>query len=56
MTRLLTALLVALLISGCAHKELKAPCKNIAAFNAGDVPCDRREPLNGDLPLSLYER
>ena len=56
MIRLPTAIIVTLLLAGCAHKELKAPCKNVAALAAGDVPCDQREPLNGVHVPSIFDR
>lgn len=33
-------------LSGCAHKELKAPCTNVAAFASGSIPCDQRQPIS----------
>lgn len=56
MIRIVTAVLVATVLSGCAHKELKAPCKNIAALASGPVPCDQREAINtADVP-SVFAR
>ena len=54
MTRLFSLVIVVAALTGCAHKELKAPCKNIAAFSAGDVACDQREPINGAAIASVF--
>lgn len=54
MTRLLSLAIVIAALSGCAHKDLKAPCKNIAAFSAGEVPCDQRKPVNDANTPSVF--
>ena len=46
MKRLLIAVLTTLVITGCAHKDLKAPCADVPSFNSGTVPCDQRKPVN----------
>ena len=46
MTKIAVALASLLVLSGCAHKELKAPCTNIAALTSDSVPCNEREPIN----------
>ena len=56
MIRVITLLAVAVALAGCAHRELKAPCKNVAAFSAGRVPCTEPEPINRiALPSTLLE-
>ena len=56
MTNLIAILFIALSFGGCAHKELKAPCKNIATLAPGSIPCDQREPINtSDVP-SVFAR
>lgn len=54
MTRLITLFTLVLALTGCAHKELKAPCKNVAAFSAGQVPCTEPEPINPTAPPSAF--
>lgn len=54
MIRAITLLALALALTGCAHKELKAPCKNVAAFSAGQVPCTEPEPINRATPPSAF--
>ncbi len=52
----LSVILFAIALSGCAHQELQAPCKNIAALTSGSIPCDQRKPINAsDLP-SVFAR
>ena len=51
----LIVLATGLLLAGCAHKDLKAPCAELAAF-APDVPCDERQPLNTTVVPSIFER
>ena len=54
--KILSVILLTIALSGCAHQELTAPCKNIAAFASGSIPCDQREPINtADIP-SVFAR
>ncbi|MCH8072322.1 MAG: hypothetical protein IIA09_10265 [Proteobacteria bacterium] len=46
MRRIITLIAFATLLSGCAHKDLKAPCANVAAFNTSSVPCNQPMPVN----------
>ena len=41
-------------LSGCAHKDLKAPCANVASLASGSIPCDQREPLNAKIVPSTF--
>ena len=54
MRRILTLVTFFALLSGCAHKDLKAPCANVAALTAGSVPCDQREAINVTLIPSTF--
>lgn len=54
MTKIVTVLFLVLALSGCAHKELKAPCSNLVSLTADTVPCDERQPLNRTLPPSVF--
>lgn len=54
MNRILLLLILTVLCTGCAHKELKAPCKNVASLTAGDVPCDQRQPVNALAVPSVF--
>ena len=49
MKKILPTILFAIALSGCAHKDLKAPCANVAALTSGSIPCDQREPVNAML-------
>lgn len=56
MIKILSVIVVAITLSGCAHQDLQAPCKNIAALAPGSIPCDQREPINTlDVP-SVFAR
>ena len=46
MQKLLLILATALLVAGCAHKELKAPCTDKQFASLGDVPCNERQAIN----------
>lgn len=46
MQKLLLTLATALLVAGCAHKELKAPCTDNQFASLGDVPCNDRQAVN----------
>ncbi len=56
MKRLLIAALATLVITGCAHKDLKAPCADVASFAPGSVPCDQREPIDNKIIPSVFAR
>lgn len=43
MKALLRIGLLSLLLSACAHKDLKAPCASLASLEV--VPCDARKPV-----------
>jgi len=45
MKRMLIALLIPLLLFGCEHTELKAPCTDKYASTAR-IDCDERQPIN----------
>ena len=46
MQKLLLILATVLLVTGCAHKELKAPCTDNQFASRGDVPCHDRQAVN----------
>jgi len=54
MRRIITLIAFATFLSGCAHKDLKAPCANIAGLAAGSIPCDQREPVNAAIVPSTF--
>jgi len=54
MKTIISTILVAIALGGCAHKELKAPCANIAALNSSSIPCDQREPVNTKIVPSTF--
>ena len=54
MRRIITLIAFTTLLSGCAHKDLKAPCANVAALTAGSIPCDQREPINAAFVPSIF--
>jgi len=54
MRRLLILLITCVTLSACAHKDLKAPCINVVGFVSDEVPCDQREPVNGDLVPTIF--
>ena len=54
MRRIITLVAFATLLTGCAHKDLKAPCANIAALAGGSIPCDQREPVNSGVVPSTF--
>ena len=49
MKTIVTVFVTFLVLTGCAHKDLKAPCANVAALTSGSVPCDQRQPVNAAL-------
>ena len=55
MEKVLIVVATGLLLAGCAHKDLNAPCAELAAF-APDVPCDERQPIGVNLVPSIFER
>lgn len=46
MRRILILFITFVALSGCAHKDLKAPCANVVGFTSDEIPCDQREPVN----------
>lgn len=46
MKKTILVILTLIALSACAHKDLKAPCANVAALTSGTVPCDQPEPIN----------
>ena len=55
MQKLILILATAMLINGCAHKDLKAPCTDNQFASRGDVPCHQRQAVNVAW-LNNYER
>ena len=54
MRQIITFIAFATLLSGCAHKDLKAPCANLAALSSASIPCDQREPVNVKIVPSTF--
>ncbi len=54
MKRLFVVAIATLVAAGCAHKDLKAPCADVASFAPGSVPCDQREPIGNKIIPSLF--
>ena len=54
MRRIITLIAFATLLCGCVHKDLKAPCANLAALGSGSIPCHQPEPLNLSLVPSIF--
>ena len=46
MKTIVTVFVTFVVLAGCAHKDLKAPCANVAALTQGTIPCDQRKPVN----------
>lgn len=46
MQKLLLILATVLLVTGCAHNELKAPCTDNQFASLSDVPCHDRQAVN----------
>lgn len=56
MFKTVTAFVLFVALSACAHTDLKAPCTNIVALSAGSVPCNEREPIyTVDVPSLFAE-
>ncbi len=54
MKRILRAVISILVLTGCAHTDLKAPCADVASFAPGSVPCDQREPIGNKIIPSVF--
>ncbi len=54
MKRILAVVFIISALSACAHKDLKAPCANIASLASGSVPCDQRVPVNSNVLPSTF--
>lgn len=54
MIKIIAVLFLVAVLSGCAHKELKAPCSNIASLASDTIPCDERQPVNQTVMPSVF--